>query len=119
MIIERPANTAGRSRARAVRLSGCGHTPLTLARLCPSVQRMVIAKYRSKCHECGLAIAPGESIEKGYRSFRHAECTMASAIRQTRDKAAAGASQAEIWRWLDAAAHLTFDQKIEALMAVK
>lgn len=77
------------------------------------------AKYRTKCHECGMVINRGEQIEPGYRSFRHADCTQASIRRQVADRVASGADQDEIWAWLNRSPHLTMDQKIDAIYYAK
>ena len=74
-----------------------------------------IAQYRTKCHECGMAIEPGDEIEPGYRSFRHADCTMASIKRQVQQRTAEGASQAEVWAWLNRSPHLTDEQRMAAI----
>ena len=76
---------------------------------------MSTAKYTTKCHECGLPIRPGEQIEPGYRSFRHADCTMASVERQVRERVAEGWTQARVWTWLGNATHLTEQQKLDAI----
>lgn len=78
-----------------------------------------VAKYRTKCQECGMAIQPGEEIEPGYRSFRHADCTMASIRRQVQDRTAAGASQADVWAWLNRSPHLTDEQRIAAIFLTR
>jgi hypothetical protein len=80
---------------------------------------MSTAKYTSKCHECGLTIRPGDAIEPGYRSFRHADCTWASVERQVAEQIAAGRSQAEIWVWLNNAEHLTDQQKLDAIFLTR
>jgi hypothetical protein len=77
------------------------------------------AKFTSKCHECGLLIAPGEDIEPGYRSFRHADCTQASTRRQVAAKVASGATQQQIWTWLNNTPQMTMDEKIDAIYYAK
>lgn len=77
------------------------------------------AKYRTKCHECGLIITPGEEIEPGYRSFRHADCTMASITRQIVDRVEEGWTQARIWAWLTNSPQLTDQQRLDAIFLTR
>jgi hypothetical protein len=78
-----------------------------------------LAQYDAKCHECGLRIEAGvDTIERGYRSWRHTDCTAASLQRQIRQHVAAGWSQARIWTWLQNSP-LSFDEQLDAIYYAK
>jgi hypothetical protein len=62
---------------------------------------------------------PGEDIEYGYRSFRHADCTLAHTRRSVAAKVASGATQQEIWTWLNNTPQMTMDEKIDAIYYAK